>query len=197
MRSDYKYIHEPDFLSQDLHELMLDPENQRADKPGAIITESGQIWPVSDNLIKNYCSDQSVLHSFLPLPFVQLLKEMRVVLIEQGMTDPKVRHLTTMINPEEAKPGELSHGWHKDYNVEKVITDPMKLWITFFTLTPNAVNSKISMSPTADGPSQWGIGTEATLHSNTFLGHNFNIGHHYKESTDDELNMIYIRWYDE
>ena len=116
-------------------------------------------------------------------------------LIKQGLKNPIVYNIAVLSNLVTV-PGTNGHGWHKDYNPIKHITDTSKLWITFLALSQSEIDTEFVVSPTTDGPTLWDIGVDLTLTSNVAIGHNMNLGHNYIVNNKNDLSLIYIRWYD-
>lgn len=194
-RSDCKYFCKTDFLGQDLYQSMLDPKNQRTGMKGLVISETGEVSESNDYVVRNYCLDQSPLHNILPKALSEVVNAIVPLLKDQGLKDPKVRHIYNIANTNSHEKSD-SLGWHKDFNVEKNIRDPLKLWITFLILSNDKTNSKMIVSPTKEGPSLWNIGLDLTLETNQLIAHNFNLGHEYVKLDKNDLNIMYIRWYD-
>jgi len=194
-KSDYQYFCIHGFLDESLHSQMVLPGNQ-CQSLDVLITEDGNtIMGTNDNVIKNRYKDNSIVVDFLPPAFRSVIEQLKNQLIKQGLKNPIVYNIAVLPNPV-TTPGTAGHGWHKDYNPIKDISDASKLWITFLALSQSEINTKFVVSPTADGPGLWNIGIDLALTSNVAIGHNMNLGHNYVGGTKNNLSLMYIRWYD-
>ena len=194
-KSDYQYFCVHDFLDESLHSQMVLPENQ-CQTLNVLITEDGNtIVDTGNDLVRNRYKDNSIVVDLLSPAFKSVLEQLKNQLIKQGLNNPIVYNIAVFTNPVTI-PGTSGHGWHKDYNPIKHISDTSKLWITFLALSSSEIDTRFIVSPTADGLTLWDIGVDLTLASNVAIGHNMNLGHNYIAASKNNLSLIYIRWYD-
>ena len=194
-KTDYQYFCIHDFLDESLHSQMVLPKNQCQSADVLIAEDGNTILGTNDNVIKNRYKDNSIVMDFLPPAFKSVVEQLKNQLIKQGLKNPIVYNIAVLSNLVTV-PGTNGHGWHKDYNPIKHITDTSKLWITFLALSQSEIDTEFVVSPTTDGPTLWDIGVDLTLTSNVAIGHNMNLGHNYIVNNKNDLSLIYIRWYD-
>lgn len=194
-RTDYQWFSHQEFLSESLHTDMLNLDNQFANK-GLLINEDGNaINDLIDFTVKNRYKDNSVLKKLLPDPLIETISLLERQLISKGVTQPVLFNYKCMINPNPL-PGMKAYGWHKDYNMISHITDVKKLWFTMLFLTDQICDSSFMCAPNAQGPELWNIGSKNKICSNMVVGHNMNLGHEYTVGKNNNVSVLYSRWFD-
>lgn len=194
-KSDYKYFYHYDYLDSDLHDQVLTSGSLNWDK-GILVDRDGSVSPTDDLILKNRClNDDSIFMQHLSQPMFSTVDIVKRSLIDFGAKNPIAFNIGTLTNPSPT-PGSKAHGWHKDFNIVEHINDETKLWIVMLIFTNESVNSKLTVSPTPEGPKLWNIGFDAELKSNFMMAHSINLGHHYIPGSKNQLKLVYMRFYD-
>ena len=142
----------------------------------------------------NRYDDNSIVKRLLPDSMGELID-----LIQQKLKPylerPVIYNYRVLID-NQIDPMHTSGRWHKDYNPIENFDDTTKQWITFFTLSDTDVNSEFQVSYADEWPDIWRRGVKETLSNNRLFAHNMNLGHQYYQNDNNQVTMIYIRWYD-
>tara|TARA_R110002020_G_scaffold354143_1_gene566942 strand:- start:887 stop:1471 length:585 start_codon:yes stop_codon:yes gene_type:complete len=192
LNTEYFFIDE--FLDSDTLQKIT------ADKPlvetsGYLITPDGSLKEDETNpTLCNRYDDNSIVKSLLPKSNGKLIDLIESQL-KSYLTRPVIYNYRTLIN-NEVDPMHTSGRWHKDYNPIENFDDTTKQWITFFTLSSDNVNSEFQVSYADEWPDIWKRGVKETLSNNRLFAHNMNLGHQYYQNDNNDVTMIYIRWYD-
>lgn len=193
-REKYKWFYEPDFLDQDFHKIMLDPDNQCIDT-GLSIANDGSISFQKSSVLTNRYPNNIIFKDNIPPVTRSLIEKIESRLMIAGCKVPVLFNFSTLIDPRPT-PDMKAYGWHKDFNIITHITDPLKLWFTILTLSKEDVDSEFMVCPTPDGPDFWNIGIKTKATTNKLFGHNMNLGHGYFPHGKNHVRIVYTRWYD-
>lgn len=191
-KSDYRWFYEENFIDENLRQLLI--QNNQFINKGLFIEEDGFIKN-SEPFINNRCFDNKILKDNLIDPVKVFIEKLENKLLDNGVFKPVLYTAAILVNPN-PNPIYRSYPWHKDFNTIKHTTDPKKLWFTFFSLNTSNANSEFMISPNADGPGLWNMGVKKVLKDNQIFGHNMNFGHQYFTKTNNDVQLIYIRWFD-
>ena len=192
MNTEYFFIYQ--FLDTDtLQHVTIDKPLE--DQSGYLINPDGSLEEDKTNpTLYNRYDDNSIVKRLLPDSIGELID-----LIQQQlnpyMTRPVIYNYRVLIN-NEVDPLHTSGRWHQDYNPIENFDDNTKQWITFFTLSGDNIDSEFQVSYADEWPDIWNRGIRETLSDNKLFAHNMNLGHQYYQNDNNDVTLIYIRWYD-
>lgn len=192
MNTEYFFIYQ--FLDTDtLQHVTIDKPLE--DQSGYLINPDGSLEEDKTNpTLYNRYDDNSIVKRLLPDSMGELID-----LIQQQlnpyMTRPVIYNYRVLIN-NEVDPLHTSGRWHQDYNPIENFDDNTKQWITFFTLSGDNIDSEFQVSYADEWPDIWNRGIRETLSNNKLFAHNMNLGHQYYQNDNNDVTLIYIRWYD-
>lgn len=175
-------------------------ENITFDKPledqsGYLINPDGSLEEDKTNpTLYNRYNDNSIVKRLLPDSMGELIDLIQQQL-NSYMTRPVIYNYRVLIN-NEVDPMHTSGRWHQDYNPIENFDDNTKQWITFFTISGDNIDSEFQVSYADEWPDIWNRGVKETLSNNRLFAHNMNLGHQYYQNDNNDVTMIYIRWYD-
>lgn len=195
-KSDYRYFYHTDFLDKSLHDTVF-YSKELIWEDGLLINEQGEFSKTEgDGVLKNrYKDDDTIIFQHLTPNLRQIAKEVKNSLINQGSVNPILFNLNPIHNPD---PDSLTqgYGWHKDFNLVEHIQDETKLWIVMLIFAKDKINSRLKVSPTPEGPGLWNIGFDLELTPNFMMAHTINLGHDYTVGDLNNLDLLYMRWYE-
>jgi len=201
MNKEIEYFFIDDFLDSELSERLIREQNQMPAEEtlpslcGYLINPDGTCEEdVTNPTIYNRYHDNSILKSLLPTSTSETIDLLESKLKEH-ISNPVVYNFRVITNIT-MDPTHTSGGWHKDYNPIEKFDDLTKQWITFYTLSGGNVDSEFQVSYTSEWPDVWQRGIREVLSDNRLFGHNMNLGHQYHQNENNDVMMIYIRWYD-
>ena len=189
-----EYFFTDQFLDTDtLQHVTIDKPLE--DRSGYLINPDGSLEEDKTNpTLYNRYDDNSIVKRLLPDSIGELID-----LIQQQlnpyMTRPVIYNYRVLIN-NEVDPLHTSGRWHQDYNPIENFDDNTKQWITFFTLSGDNIDSEFQVSYADEWPDIWNRGIRETLSDNKLFAHNMNLGHQYYQNDNNDVTLIYIRWYD-
>ncbi len=189
-----EYFFTDQFLNADLLQRVSD-DKPLIDYPGYLINPNADLLKDKTNpTLYNRYDDNSIVKRLLPDSMGELID-----LIQQKLKPylkrPVIYNYRVLID-NQIDPMHDAGRWHKDYNPIENFDDPTKQWITFFTLSDADVNSEFQVSYADEWPDIWHRGVRETLTNNKLFAHNMNLGHQYYQNDNNDVTMIYIRWYD-
>jgi hypothetical protein len=185
------------YLDADLlNKITLEKNELPSDKTlptkcGYLINSDGSLEEDRKNpTLYNRYHDNSIVKSLLPESTRELIDLIQSKL-QSRLSNPTVYNLKVLTN-NVMDETESWGRWHKDYNP----LHPADLWLSFYTISGNEVNSEFQISPTSEWPDLWNRGVKETLSGNRLFCQNMNLGHQYHQNDKNDVTMIYIRWYD-
>ena len=198
---DHKHFFVDNFLDVDLlNKTTLEKNELPSDetlpiKCGYLINSDGSLEEDRKNpTLYNRYHDNSIVKSLLPESTRELIDLIQSQL-QSHLSNPTVYNLKVLTNNIMDKTHTWGR-WHKDFNPIEGYDDLTNLWLSFYTISGDEVNSEFQISPTEEWPDVWKRGRKEVLSNNRLLCHNMNMGHQYHQHDKNDVVIVYIRWYD-